>query len=226
MINIIISYLLSGFFLSIQVIDREFFKTYFKDKPPGPQSFFNDYHFELVLRHISENTPIGRNKLASDLGLGTGSIRSIMKALKKFELIDSDQKGHSLTDLGKKVVENLEKKIPKISFEIDLPKEISIAEYNQVLFIKNVASKIKLGMDQTIAALKIDAKGALTIILRNDKFIIPNLYSDLSKEFPNFIEKIQNLFNLENNDVVVIGSGENKQQAIKGAWAAVYTLIE
>ena len=98
----------SGIFLINNKIDRDFFKNYFRDKPPGPQSFFHTYHFELVLRYISEHAPIGRNKLASELGLGSGSIRSIMKALKKFKLIDSTPKGHSLTELGRKVVQEFE----------------------------------------------------------------------------------------------------------------------
>lgn len=212
--------------MSKQDIDREFFKNYFKDKPPGPQSFFSDYHFELVLRYISENAPIGRNKLASDLGLGTGSIRSIMKALKKHQLIDSDQKGHSLTELGKKTVKKFKEIIPKLSVRIELPEKISISKHNQIILVKNSASKIKLGMDQTIAALKIDAKGALTIIIKDNKLQIPGLYEDLSETFPNFVKDINKNYSIEENDVLVIGSGENIAQAIKGAWAAVYTLIE
>ena len=216
----------SGYFLSTSEIDRDFFKNYFKDKPPGPQSFFSDYHFELVLRYISENEPIGRNKLASDLGLGTGSIRSIMKALKKYELIKSDQKGHSLTVLGKKTVEKFKKIIPRLSIKIELPEKISISKHNQIILIKDSASKIKLGMDQTIAALKIDAKGALTIIFKEGKLQIPGLYENLAEVFPAFIEDLNKNFYLEENDVLLIGSGENIAQAIKGAWAALYTLIE
>ena len=40
------------------------------------------------------------------------------------------------------------------------------------------------------------------------------------------IKKLKDLFNYDNNDVIVIGSSENKQKAINGAWAAGYTLIE
>ncbi len=207
-------------------IDRKYFKTYFKDKPPGPQSHFQEYHFELVLRYIGKNEPIGRNKLASDLGLGSGSIRSIMKALKKENLIDSNPKGHSLTDLGKAIVKGFKELIPDLSHEIEPPPEMGISEFHEVILIKKVADKIKIGMDQTIAALKIDAKGALTILFKNDTFIIPELFPDLSKKFPIFINTLKKQYEFEENDVLVVGSGDSYTQALQGAWAAVYTLID
>ena len=212
--------------MSKNKIDREYFKIYLKEKPPGPQSHFQGYHFELVLRYIGINEPIGRNKLANDLGLGSGSIRSIMKALKKENLIDSNPKGHSLTDLGKKALIEFQNKIPNLSQEIELPSEIIISKYHEAILIKKAASKMKRGMDQTIAALKMDAKGALTIIYKNKTFTIPELYPDLSKDFPIFIKNLKNIFKFDENDVLVIGSGDNYKQALQGAWAAVYTLIE
>ena len=217
---------MGGDFLSKDKIDREFFKTYLEEKPPGPQSHFQDYHFELVLRYIGENEPIGRNRLASDLGLGSGSIRSIMKALKKEDLIDSNPKGHSLTDRGKVAVKEFQEKIPNLTREIELPPDIAISKYHEAILIRNAANKIKQGMDQTIAALKMDAKGALTIIFKNNTFIIPELFPDLSKKFPNFINTLKKQHEFNENDVLVIGSGDNYKQALLGAWAAVYTLID
>jgi len=149
-----------------------------------------------------------------------------MKALKKENLIDSNPKGHSLTDAGKEAVKGFKNKIPSLTHEIELPPEIIISTYHEAILIKKAAGKMKRGMDQTIAALKMDAKGALTILFKNNTFIIPELYPDLSKKFPEFISRLKIQFNFNDNDVLVIGSGDNYKQALQGAWAAVYTLID
>ena len=56
--------------------------------------------------------------------------------------------------------------------------------------------------------------------------MIPELYPDLTAKFPNFIKEIKVIYKFDENDVIVIGSGETKQQAMQGAWAAGYTLID
>ncbi|MHA1297915.1 MAG: DUF4443 domain-containing protein [Candidatus Helarchaeota archaeon] len=212
---------------------RKTLKKIIDNRAPGPKSNLFVFHFEQALRLIAEgdidrkNKPIGRQKLAEILGLGGGSIRSLLKMLKNEDLIETSKTGNELTKKGQQFLTELKKQIPKKEIKINLAKKITNSENNYALLIKNCRNKIGTGMEQRDAAMKIGATGAITIVFKEGKYCIPQIqdFNDLKTRYPNFITELEKNFKIKPNDVVIIGTANIPILAKTGVWAAAYSLI-
>jgi len=60
---------------------KEILNSLIKEKAPGPALTFTLLHLIKALELMAEG-PIGRGKLAKSLGIGEGTVRTIIKRLK------------------------------------------------------------------------------------------------------------------------------------------------
>jgi len=206
-------------------ISRTDIKNILANRPAGPRSSYNIYHFERVLRIISKKAPIGRNKLQEEINLGAGSIRTLIKIIKSLNLIETTVKGLLLTELGNETVKAFEKNIPFDPILVDVPKDTSLAGFNAILIVRNGSKNLKSGLEQTTAALRIDASGALTILFKNNKFSMPGIAEDLEKSNPKLVARLKEILQVKPDDVIIVGMGNSEEKAIMGAWAAAYSLL-
>ena len=150
-----------------------------------------------------------RQHLAKELGIGEGTIRTILDILKSEGLLDSTKKGHFLSTKGIKLQAEIFKKIsaPKI-LEIDgiYPgyKKIGVQ-------IKNSKKLAELYRLRDIA-VKNGAEGAIILKFEN-RLYIPESQDDDNNKY----EEIEKKFNFENGDVLVIGFSGNNKNAETGA---------
>jgi len=79
-------------------------------------------------------------------------------------------------------------------------------------------------MEQRDNAIKAGADGATTIIVRGDRLVVPVDY-DLDKDRPEIAGEIRRLFDLNDGDVVIIGTSSDVQRAEEGALAAAFEII-
>ena len=202
---------------------KELLNSLVKEKAPGPALTFTSLHLIKVLELIAEG-PIGRGKLAKKLGIGEGTIRTIIKRLKDSNLIEISKNGCHLTNFGKNFWKKFKEKIPK---KIFLEKnEFSLAEYTVAVLIKKCGSKVRIGMQQRDAAIMAGAEGATTLVVKDGKLILPGVSDNVAKDYPVAYRQIVELLKPEHNDVVVVGTGETKEKAEYGALAAALTLLE
>ena len=149
----------------------------------------------------------GRQHLAKELGMGEGTIRTILNILKSEGLLDSTKKGHFLSAKGIKLQAEIFKNIsaPKV-LEID---GIYPGYKKTGVKIKNSKKLAELYRLRDIA-VRSGADGA--IILKFDsKLYIPESQDD------NKYEEIEKKFDFENGDVLVIGFSGNNKNAETGA---------
>jgi len=202
---------------------KELLNSLVKEKAPGPALTFTSLHLIKVLELIAEG-PIGRGKLARKLGIGEGTIRTIIKRLKDSNLIEISKNGCHLTNFGENFWKKFKEKIPKKVF---LEKnEFSLAEYTVAVLIKKCGDKVRIGMQQRDAAIMAGAKGATTLIVKDGKIILPGVSDDVAKDYPVAYRQIVKLLRPEHNDVVIVGTGETKEKAEYGALAAALTLLK
>jgi len=202
---------------------KELLNSLVKEKAPGPALTFTSLHLIKVLELIAEG-PIGRGKLAKKLGIGEGTIRTIIKRLKDSNLIEISKNGCHLTNFGKDFWKKFKEKIPKKVF---LEKnEFSLAEYTVAVLIKKCGDKVRIGMQQRDAAIMAGAEGATTLVVKDGKIILPGVSDDVAKDYPVAYRQIVKLLKPEHDDVVIVGTGETKEKAEYGALAAALTLLE
>ena len=178
----------------------------------GPKPQFDRAELRRALRVIGKKGPIGRKSLTGELDLGEGSVRTILKRLKDSGLIVSTPGGHELTEKG----EGEMKESPEL-LELDAG-ELTVGETDVAAVVRSAASKIRFGVEERDEAIKAGAKGATVLVFKNGELVFPDETVDVETRVES---ELEDFFHLENGDVVIIGTGQNRKQAEKGVLAAV-----
>lgn len=201
---------------------KQIFDKIIDEKAPGPSITFSVFHMLRALELIAEKA-IGRSKLAEELEVGEGAVRTIISRLKDAELITTLKKGCILTSKGLQVW-NGYKKVFRSKVEIG-KNELTLTDYNLAILVKNRSCKVKSGIEQRDAAIMVGARGATTIMCKGARLIIPSVSDNMVEDFPEAADQIFRLLQPEENDVVVIGSADSLLKAEYGTLAAAWTLV-
>jgi hypothetical protein len=187
---------------------------------------FNMVHVFKTLQLIRSKGHISRDILSKELGLGDGSIRTLMRHLQMDNMIKATNAGTRMTNRGKALLSELLLSIPA---ETSLPKcSIALGKFNYVVLLKRHSHAIKSGIEQRDAAIKIGAKGATTLLFKQNKFVMPSNtnYDTLQKE-PQISKLLTRMLNPEEGDAIIIGSDDmhKKRSELAAKNAALLTMM-
>lgn len=184
-------------------------------------------HVFKALQLIKSRGHISRDLLSKELGLGEGSIRTLMRHLQINNMIKATNAGTTMTQKGKALLLELLSSIPT---EMNLPKcSIALGKFNYVVLLKQHShDAIKSGVEQRDAAIKIGAKGATTLLFKQNKFVMPSStnYDSLQKE-PKISKLLIRMLNPEEGDAIIIGSDDmhKKRSEFAAKSAALLTIM-
>jgi len=191
---------------------------------PGRAPYFIEAHLVKALITIGSESPVGRAKLAKSLGLGEGSIRTLIKHLEKEGLIQTTREGMTPTGTGQRLVSSL---MSRISSASAIPRSsLTVGGFNMAILVKDAASSVRAGLEQRDAAIRVGAQGATTLIFGRGKLTMPSVKEDIFKDAPNVREMIVSRLKPHENDLVVIGSAKNRLTAELGAIAAALETLK
>jgi predicted transcriptional regulator len=192
------------------------------EKAPGPSTTFSLFHI-LNAIEIMAKQPIGRGMLAENLKVGEGAIRTIINRLQKAGLIATSKAGCVFTKKGLSLWKEY-KSIFKEKIEIG-KNELTLAEYNFAILVKNHAHKVKSGIEQRDAAVMAGAKSATTLLFKGQRLLIPSVSNNVAKDFPKAANQILKLLKPEENDAIIIVSASSPEKAQYGTLAAAWALL-
>ncbi|HSV41860.1 MAG TPA: DUF4443 domain-containing protein [Methanomassiliicoccales archaeon] len=185
----------------------------------GPVHRFADHHVYKALSALSDGRRKGRKQLAESVGVGEGSMRTILEYLRDHDLVEIKQTGVTISKRGLEFLNGF-----PIQIGLVTKSDVSIGQITVAVLVRARGEKIKIGVEQRDSAIKAGAEGATTIVVRGgDLWILPDF--DLDKERPDFANELRGLFYLRESDVLIIGTGETYRQAEDGALAAAFDLI-
>jgi Mn-dependent DtxR family transcriptional regulator len=165
---------------------------------------FDMVHVFKTLQLIQENGHVSREKLCEDLGLGEGTIKTLVRHLKMQNLIESTNAGTTMTKKGNSFFSELLSSIPS---EISLSKcAITLGKFNYAVLVKQMSSIIKDGIAQRDAAIRMGASGATTLLFKDNKFLIPQTKFDSLKDEHQLSEQMIKNLHPQDGDVIIIGS--------------------
>ena len=191
---------------------------------PGRAPSFNEAQVIKALEIICAHGTVGRTKLSKELELGEGTTRTLLKHLKKEGLIEGSRHGITFSDHGKKLFSNLRS---KISEEIDCPNSpLTVGPFNIAVLVRNAAHGVRRGVEQRDTAIKAGALGATTLIFSHNKLVMPSNEEDILKSVSSIHDMLVSKLNPKENDVIIVGSGENKTSAEIGAKMAALELLK
>ncbi|MCX8171634.1 MAG: DUF4443 domain-containing protein, partial [Candidatus Bathyarchaeota archaeon] len=208
-----------GYFMSMKALLNKISSK----SAPGPSPSFNMLDLMRLLKLLAESGRAGRTKISRELGLGEGTTRTVLRRLSEAGLIVTSKNGCSLSDRGRSLWNSIERIIPKIA-EIG-SNELTLAPKSVAILVRGQANKVKSGIEQRDAAISIGAKGAVTMIFRNNKIIIPGVSMDLEKDYPSAFKEIMRLMSPSEGDVIIISSADSPIKAEYGALAAAWSIM-
>jgi len=184
-------------------------------KVKGPLPRFSNIHVQMALDLISKHKRIGRKQITSKLGIGEGSVRTILDHLKKRGLITSSRGGHALTERGRFFLGK-----PPEFVQVDVG-DLTVGKVNVATIVRGAAPKVKRGIEQRDEAIKVGANGATVLVFKNGKLRIKGGFARVGKEANKALIKA---LKPKEGDVVIIGAGKDLLTAEAGARAAARTL--
>ncbi|WP_019176852.1 DUF4443 domain-containing protein [Methanomassiliicoccus luminyensis] len=185
----------------------------------GPLYRFSDYHVYKTLSMLSDGRRKGRKQLSDRIGVGEGSMRTIIEYLREEDLVDVKQTGIKISKKGQEFFGKLPLQIYTLDSE-----DMTLGQSSVAVQVKGMGYKIKSGMEQRDQAIMAGAEGATTVVVKGDKLIIPVDF-DLDKDRPEAAGSIRRLFDLNDGDVIIIGTSADLQRAEEGALAAAFELL-
>lgn len=204
----------------MRVID--IFKELLKSKAPGPAPSFSELHLIKAVEIIGDQV-VGRKVLSRKLRLGGGTVRTVIARLENANLISISKEGCKLTDRGREIYDELRSKFGRMSLVEANP--LTVGTYNFGILVRNSANNVRYGVEQRDAVVKAGAIGATVFVFKNGKLIIPTISADVMSDYPNVAKKIIEMFQPRENDVIIIGGAETRENAEKGARLAALSLI-
>ena len=191
----------------------------------GPAPVFSHLHICDALLVIGDEGPTGRLELSRELGIGEGTIRTIIGRLTKAGIITIAEDGCRLTKKGVTLYHRLRDKLSKVQ-PVDAH-ELSLDKTSAAIVVKASGGLVKRGVEQRDAAVRAGATGACTLIYKNGAYLMPTGSTD-SRLPPNdkLARILSELFAPSDNDVLIIASAPKKELAGYGAIAAALTLME
>lgn len=204
---------------SMNVIERVARKS-----APGRAPYFVEAHLVKALIMIDAEGPAGRVKLAKTLGLGEGSARTLIKHLEKEGLTVTSRKGIMLTGVGERLVYNLK---TRISQPVEIPRSsLTVGAFSTAVLVKCAADVIRAGLEQRDAAIKVGALGATTLIFSDGRLTMPSVDENVFRDAPSIRETLVSQLKPEDEDVIVIGSANDRLTAEFGAIAAALETLK
>jgi len=191
---------------------------------PGRAPYFMEAHLVKTLMTIETEGPIGRVKLSKTLGLGEGTMRTLIRHFENEGLVETSKAGITLTKSGKNIASSLKS---RISEQIDVPRSsLTVGLYNVAVLVKNVAQAVKGGVEQRDAAIKMGASGATTLSYSHGKLRMPMVDEDVFRDSPIIREALVLKFKPLEGDVIIIGSADDRSTAQLAALAAALETIK
>jgi len=192
---------------------------------PGPAPSFTEAHMIKAMEIMGGQEAVGRIRLSKELRLGEGATRTLVKHLKNEGIIEVSKYGIVLSEYGKKLFSDLRS---KISEGVEVPSSpLTVGPFNMAVLVKNVACAVKRGVEQRDTAIKAGALGATTLIFSHNKLTMPSMEKeDVFKGISALHDILISKLDPKENDVIIIGSGENKRLAELGAKMAALELLK
>lgn len=189
-------------------------------RPYGPAPRFARFHLWKALWTLQRNSPMGRQRLTAILGLGEGSVRTIIGHLVSEGLVRADESGMRLTQEGRRRVEAAGLAVATVN-----ARGLCVGDCDVAVIVRGKASRVRDGLRQRDEAVKAGAAGATTLVYRRGRIMMPP-ETDLDAEYPQISRQVRAAFPLREDDVIVIGSASDVRAAEDGAFAAAVELME
>ncbi|MEM3399468.1 MAG: DUF4443 domain-containing protein [Candidatus Micrarchaeia archaeon] len=191
-----------GFFCGLRAVENKY----------GPRRKFLIYDVYRAIYKLHKRS-MGRKKLAWELGVGEGSVRTILNLLLKNSLILIDKRGVRLTKKGKRVLSRMKRFV----------RGINTIRGNELTFNKNaVVGVICKDIGQTFVArdtaVRCGAYGATFIKIGKEPFL-SDIDDETNRRYLKTVENLLSKIEVQEGDTVALVYADDLKDAERALWA-------
>ncbi|MCX8204699.1 MAG: DUF4443 domain-containing protein [Candidatus Nezhaarchaeota archaeon] len=191
----------------------------------GPKIEVPLHKLILLLRILDAEGPIGRYSLVSKAGLGEGVVRSMLSTLIRHGFAEAKRgRGCVLSLSGRRELKELLERYGVIDLKPISPPQLNIGAFEVAAHVKGASSKVRMGIEQRDEAIKAGARGALTLVCRKGRLVVPGVEEPLEEVSPSLANCLSGMFKLEDGDVVLVCSSDERWRAEEAAIATAISL--
>jgi predicted transcriptional regulator len=191
---------------------------------PGRAPSFNEIQVIKALEIIYTLQPVGRKRLSEELELGEGVVRTLLRHAMNARIIELSKNGIKLSELGEELFSCIRSRNSEV---MELPNSaLTIGPFNVGILVRNVARHVKTGIEQRDASLMAGASGATTLVFSKNRLVMPGSGEEIFAGVPNMYELLLLKLRPKENDVIIIGSGQDEKSAEFGARMAAFELLK
>ncbi|WP_297499883.1 DUF4443 domain-containing protein [Thermococcus sp.] len=154
--------------------------------------------------------PVGRKTISEILELGEGSVRTLLRKLSALGLIESSQRGHTLSEKGRSIAEKISK---HFSEAIESGRIEGKPAYTLLVRDPGDFKSIELRDE----AIRFHARGALLLVVRDGRTVFPEDGRPLSEAMPELAKELEGM-PLEEGALIVVTWAESPARALKSAY--------
>ena len=182
----------------------------------GPTPKYSLYHVWKTYDTIFKEGPVGRKALSQIVGIGEGSIRTILNKMIGEGFVTVGKNGVSLTDRG--IREYLDCGMSVAQVDLN---GVTISSQDCAVLVKGMAAHMGNGNEQRDEAVYSGAEGATSFVAKNGKLYYPcsNMCPD-----EDTTACLKTAFNIRDGDVIIIGTAKKYRLAEQGAVTAALAL--
>ena len=161
--------------------------------------------------------------MAASIGVGEGSMRTILKKLRQAGLVEVDPAGIRLTKSGVRSYQAvLKKMVPPVLLQ---GSAFAVGESQAGVLMRSSGDAISTGIQQRDASVRVGAEGATSYALKADKFTVPGGSSDCERDFPSETWAVlRKELDPQNGDAIIVCGASDEITSKLGALSAALTL--
>jgi len=181
---------------------------------------FNIGHILLTMFYAEEG--LSRARLQELLGLGGGSVKSIIKYMKKHKLVSTSRAGSSLTRKGMNIIRKMRVLVPKMC-RINL-EYLSVGKVNYAALLRGVKISISEILKMRDMVVRLGGTGVVFLFYKEGRVEIPYVVEDLKSVSNSDYVKICEIDPQEGDSIIIVG-GEDKSSALKALGSLLLELL-
>ena len=163
---------------------------------------YSDAHIYLAMYEVSKNDRMSRKKLADALGVGEGSVRSVVNLMKDWGVIETRRTGIRLTKFGRFTLDSIPIELMEIYSD-----KYAIGAFQQGVLVKGVADKVTTGLEQRDSGIRHGSNGASVFVMKDGRLVFPKDW-DIDKEDPTLAGQIRSTGMHDGDAFLLVGSDD------------------
>lgn len=180
---------------------------------------FTDADAFLLLEMVSRNHGMSRRELSRSLGLGEGSVRTLVEKLKESDLLCVKQTGITIRPQGSEILRSLGMRTVEISVG-----EYVMGDHQFGAIVNDSSEKVFNGIDQRNIVIRTGGEGCTTWVNRDGRTImLPDWDVDIHD--PSLSKTIRDNAKMGDGDVLIVAGGDTERVAMISAVTAALDLV-